>query len=207
MTWVVLLIWIFTAINPSGAMAPAASMSADRSTLIEANKLLEEELKLAVRPQIYLILDLAASALIIKSRGIELKRVRIHTWHKNGDHSVNGPYRLRARPAVNRPKAAPAAELSVPAIELQHMPDHYELLFDPNLTILIRSTDEPLWVQMKNAVHEWGSRVLHLFRTDAKRGEPPTVIMNVMVEQDDARSLAWTMTDGMLLLVGPTALP
>lgn len=202
------LILIVTSIIPFGVARLAASTSSDQSsTIIEANKLLEEEVKAAARPQIYLIMDLASSTLTIKSRGVELKRYRIQAWSTNGDRSVNGSYRLRARPPVNRPKAAPADERSVPAIELQHMPDRYELVFDPNLTITIHPADEPAWIHAKNAVNEWWDRVSRFFRTGATPDRTSTVTVNMMLDQEGARSLAWTVTDGMLLLVGPTALP
>ena len=37
------------------------------AAIIEANRLLEEEIKLAARPQIYMLLDLPAQVILIKS--------------------------------------------------------------------------------------------------------------------------------------------
>ena len=102
MTFFVLIVSLSTLVWPSTVIALDASpQPADRSSaIIQVNRLLEEEVKLAARPQIYLVLDLDASVLIIKSRGIELHRVPIQAWRRDGDRSIEGIYRLRARPAV-----------------------------------------------------------------------------------------------------------
>ena len=95
----------------------------DPGVLSEANRLLEEELKVAARPQVYVVLDLARSVVLIKGRGIELSQIPIVQWRQSGDGPTTGVYRLRTRPPVNRPKAAPTDALS--PIELDDMPEAY----------------------------------------------------------------------------------
>lgn len=204
MRFLILLGLLVALIGPS----PATAASMDRSSaILEANKLLEEELKLAIRPQVYLVLDLSASILIIKGRGVELGRLLIRAWNENGKSLAHGVYRLRARPMVTRPKAVTTDETVVPAIELQHMPDHYELLFDPGLTILVRPTEESLWLRVKNALYNGWNRIANRLGTNDPGSGVLTTQITVTFEREGARSLAWTVTDGMPLLIGPTALP
>src|SRR6185436_3985659 len=57
---------------PAGAEEPAP--------VHEATRLLEEEVRLSARPQLYLLLDLPARVLIVKSHGMELRRFPIEAW-------------------------------------------------------------------------------------------------------------------------------
>ncbi|HKN87778.1 MAG TPA: hypothetical protein VJV04_13030, partial [Nitrospiraceae bacterium] len=129
-----LLIGLYAGLFPSLVLSREAVQrpTIDAAAIIETNRLLEEELTLAGRPQIYMVLDLAAHIMLIKSRGIELHRLPITAWRQVREGSLNGVFRLRARPSVSRPKAAASSENTPPAaIELQHMPDRYDLAFDP----------------------------------------------------------------------------
>jgi hypothetical protein len=201
-----LLIELCAALFPSGILAGEAigRPTENAAAIIEANRVLEAELTLAARPQIYMVLDLAAHVILIKSRGIELHRLPITAWHPVRDGSLNGVFRLRARPSVNRPKAAASAENTPPpAIELQHMPDRYDLIFDPNLMISIGQTarEEP-WAWMKSRAQEWWNRVARMLRMAVKPEDSSMVKIHLIVSRDTARSLAWTMTDGMPLIIG-----
>src|SRR5579883_2662909 len=115
----------------SGGLSRAAAVVSDekaageRELLQEANRLLEEEVKLASRPQIYLLLDLSEQVLSIKGRGIELHRLPVLAWRVSGGKSLSGLFRLRTRPAVDRPKAGPGKDPSLEPINLQDMPAEY----------------------------------------------------------------------------------
>src|SRR5690349_11259014 len=164
MTCLVLLIllWSPSAFLPSTAPAgePAAGAIDETAALVEANRLLEEELKLAARPRIYMLVDLGARVVVIKSRGMELHRLPIADWRQTRGSPPSGVFRLRARPLVTRPKAGRADDAAVTAIELQHMPDRYDLEFDPGL---ILSVGPPLrarpWPWLTQYAYEWYRRV------------------------------------------------
>ena len=49
------------------------------SALQEGSRVLEEELKLAARPQTYLLVDLVTGSILIKARGVDLHRDRKST--------------------------------------------------------------------------------------------------------------------------------
>ena len=204
-----LLISLYVLLSVSVVSAHAAIPEPSNSAaIIEANRLLEEEVKLAARPQVYMVLDLTAQVLVIKSRGLELNRLPIAAWRRVGDGPLSGVFRLRTRPSVSRPKAAPADEASVTAIELQHMPDRYTLMFDPGLVIRVgRSAREQPWPWIKERALEWWSYLSDVIGIRASHNEAPAVRLYLTVTQETAQSLAWTMTDGMPLIVGRTALP
>ena len=52
----------------------------DPVALQEATRVLEEEIKLAARPQAYVLIDLQAKVILIKSRGVELHHLPIESW-------------------------------------------------------------------------------------------------------------------------------
>jgi len=66
--------------------------------LQEGSRVIEEELKLAARPQTYLILDLVSGAIQIKARGVDLHRIPIAAWTVTELPRLTGTFRLTARP-------------------------------------------------------------------------------------------------------------
>lgn len=203
-----LLIGLYASIVPSAVVAHETVDGA--TAIIEANRLLEEELKLAARPQIYMVLDLATQVILIKSRGIELHRLSVAEWRQVGEGSLTGVFRLRGRPSVNRPKAGPAdnTNTTVTAIELQHMPDRYDLIFDPGLIISVgQSARERPWPWVRGMVEEWWSRLAGMLGMTVHADGATAVRIHLTMAQEIAQSLAWTMTDGMPLIIGRTALP
>ncbi len=205
-----LLIGLYTGLFPAMVLSRETvhRSNMDAAAVIEANRLLEEELTLAGRPQIYMVLDLGAHIILIKSRGIELHRHPITTWHQVREGSLHGVFRLRARPPVSRPKAVAPAENTAPAaIELQHMPERYDLAFDPGLMISVGQTArERPWPWVKSLAQEWWNQVADMFGGVVKTEDASTIRIHLTVSPDTARALAWTMTDGMPLIIGRTAL-
>lgn len=193
----------------SGSAAGAAS-SDERDELAfvrEANRVLEEEIKLASTPQIYLLLDLSARSLTIKGRGIELHRIEVLSWDASGgDTRWNGPYRLRARPSVERPKIRPipgkeqGTEPAEP-INVNDMPAEYLLQFDPGLLVNVGPpVGEQPWLWTRNRLREGWRRLSAWIGRNGT--EPAPRVLRLTLPQDQARSLAWSVTDGMPLVIG-----
>ena len=174
----------------------------DPGAVSEANRLLEEELKVAARPQVYVVLDLSRSVVLVKGRGIELSQIPIVHWRQSGDGAATGVYRLRTRPPVNRPKAAPTDTLS--PIELDDMPEAYELEFDPGLVIAVSPpAGERFWTWALTVLREWWMFVSALLGL----GTTPDVVnirLYLTLSPAAGQSLAWSLTDGMTLLIGRT---
>lgn len=172
--------------------------------LKEATRVLEEELKLAARPQTYLLIDLGGSTIHIKGRGISLHQIPIVTWTAESKESLKGIHRLVARPAVVRRKIEPGAGVEQEPISLADMPTDYVLSFTPSLSVTVIpsiSSDSLLQnvvllgkVGWRN-VRDWTSRLL------ADRSSESTSHLRMTLVVDHAQSLAWSLVDGMALVI------
>ena len=173
------------------------------SAVQEASRVLEEELKLAARPQTYLLIDLVSGAIQIKARGVDLHRLPIATWSVTELPRAFGIFHLAARPPVVRRKIDPSATTEQEPISLADMPTVYRLSFIPAMTIdigspaeegamgWIRVTSQKAWRQLK----AWRQ---HL-EGEQPASEVPTISLTLSSEQ--AQSLAWSTVDGMSLVI------
>jgi hypothetical protein len=178
----------------------------DPASLQEASRVLEEELKLASRPQTYLIIDLVTQSLHIKSRAVTLHQIPIDRSTALFSEVMIGTFRVVARPAVVRRKIDPTAAIEQEPISLADMPIHYELSCSPGLTLVVmpRAMDHPLqwtwvsghllWRQLTN----WG---LAWFVGSPNARHP---VLRITLSPDHAQSLAWSLVDGMPLVVRRT---
>jgi len=195
------------AANPAPPSDGQANGSHELASIREANRLLEEEIKLAAAPQIYLLLDLSTPSLQIKGRGIELHRFDILSWTTIGATSreaLGGVYRLQTRPAVERPKVqpAPGKDPDTEPINLSDMPAEYALRFDPGLLVTVAPpADEHPWLWARGRLREgWRRIAAWTSRGDERAAVNRT--LRLTLSSDEARSLAWAATDGMPLLIG-----
>ncbi len=175
----------------------------DAASLQEASRVLEEELKLAARPQTYVLIDLVTQTVQIKGRGIELHRIPIGGWSATSSQSMAGTFRLHSRPAVVRRKIDPTATVDQEPISLADMPIQYTLSCTPPLTLEILPTagESPLqwslssgktwWRRLQN----WGNS----FFTDQASQRHP--YLQVTLSAEHAQSLAWSLVDGMSLVI------
>ena len=192
--------------SPSAPTSQRGDQAGDPDVLREANRILEEEIKLAARPQIYLLLDLPDRLIAIKGRGIDLHRLPITAWQTVEERAMAGVFRLRARPQVVRPKAAPPDDPTQDPIELKDMPAAYELLFDPTLAVTVAPPfQERPWLWVKSLMrHSWlgvASWIRSAAAIDEKATSP---CLRLTLSVEAAQSLAWSVTDGMPLLIRRT---
>ncbi|MGH7231581.1 MAG: hypothetical protein ACREJU_09520 [Nitrospiraceae bacterium] len=122
---------------------------------------MEEEIKLAARPQIYIIvLNLPENAIVVKGRGIELHRLPMTAWWLTHEETLDGIFHLRARPPMMRPKAAPSIDALPPVIEVNDMPQAYDLAFDSGLTMTVApAAHEHPWLWARSLATEWWARL------------------------------------------------
>lgn len=203
--WAIVLAALTWAIFPSVSelASQRGSQASDPDVLREANRVLEEEIKLAAHPQIYLLLDLPDRSITIKGRGVKLSRLPIVAWQAVEERAMAGVFRLRARPPVVRPKAAPPDDPAQDPIELKDMPAAYELLFDPTLAVMVvPPPQERPWLWAKSLMRDSWTKIASWIRSTAATDEKaisPCLRLTLSVEA--AQSLAWSVTDGMPLLI------
>ncbi len=172
--------------------------------LKEATRVLEEELKLAARPQTYVFIDLAAGAIHIKGRGVALHQIPITVWSVTSHEGLKGIHRLVARPAVVRRKIEPGAAAEQEPISLADMPTDYVLSFNPPLVItVIPSTASDSLLQRSLLLSKAGWRNVKNWASAlfSDRSATPSTQLQLTVSVDHAQSLAWSLVDGMAVII------
>ena len=158
----------------------------------EATRVLEEEVRLSARPQLYLLLKLDDRKLILKGRGVELRQLLIEEWSVSKENELGRVFTLRSRPPVPRPKTKPGKDPTLDPIEIQHMPLSFELAFDPNLAVLVcPSWREQPWLWARTTVEDWYQRVRH----------PETIHLRLVLAPETVQFIAWSVLEGMPLLI------
>lgn len=180
----------------------------DPAALQEATRVLEEEIKLAARPHTYVLIDLVRRTIEIKSRGLVLHAIPIEQWQASGSARLSGTFRLLARPAVVRRKIDPNAAVEQDPISLGDMPVRYDLAYTPALTVeVLPAAGEHPWHWTLSTGRAWWRR-LQQWGTGLIGGPaasaPPS--LRLTLSADQARSLAWSLVDGMPLLIRRAAL-
>ena len=178
----------------------------DAAALQEATRILAEEVKLAARPQTYVILDLVDHAVVIKGRGAELHRLPIQHWSAAHLAEASTTFRLQARPPVERRKIDPAAGTEQPPISLDDMPTDFTLTFSPSFVVTVQpSISDDFWRWLRFIAREWWIWITDWTRRLATGNEPPAQpVLRLSLTPLHAQSLAWTVTEGMPFLVRRT---
>jgi hypothetical protein len=182
---------------------------ADGTALQEATRILAEEVKLAARPQTYIIIDLVDLAVVIKGRGAELHRFPITQWSGLRLDEAAATFRLQARPPVTRRKIEPAAGAEQPPVSLDDMPTNFTLTFVPPFSLAVHpsaSDDFRRWLRF--AGREWWSWLTNWSRRLFMGEESPThPILRLSLAPHHAQSFAWTVTEGMSILIRRASTP
>ena len=172
----------------------------NHASVQEATRVLEEEVKLAARPQTYLLLDLVTRTLQIKGRGIELHRLTIAAWSAKALPELKGPHRLISRPPILRRKIDPTLAVEQEPISLADMPIDFTLSFTPPLSIDVTPIAEESPFQWFRARGQtWWRDLKDSWSTDQPAIQSPHLRLEISAEQ--AQSLAWSVVDGMALVI------
>jgi hypothetical protein len=195
-----------TLVPVAGALEPSSKPFVDvtdPAALQEATRVLAEEVKLAARPQTYVLLDLATNTILLKGRGVELHRVPINSWSTSHQSELATTFRLRERPPITRRKIDPSVSPEQDPISLADMPTAYSLHFTPALIITVDSYDHTsLWRLLTYYLRQCWKQIAewwHALWTGKASHVTPELDLTVGV--DDAQSLAWMATDGMPWLI------
>ncbi|HMS82968.1 MAG TPA: hypothetical protein PKD12_04915 [Nitrospira sp.] len=201
----ILLLLAFT--TPGWGKEPEAFPDlnlADGQALKEASRVLEEEVKLAARSQTYVLIDLATKIIHIKGRGMDLHQIPIISWASNSHDHLKGIHKLTMRPAVVRRKIEPGAATEQEPIAVDDMPVDYVLTFTPALTITVvpSASADSLLKGVVFLGKAWWRQTRSLAGTlfsdqSSKQGGQ----LQLTVSGDHAQSLAWSLVDGMAVVI------
>ena len=195
---------------PAGATEPENVFGIDLNdpaALQEATRILAEEVKLAARPQTYVIVDLVDRAVVIKGRGAELHRFPIEQWSASHLAEVSTTFRLQARPPVTRRKIEPSAGGDQPPVSLDDMPTDFTLTFSPSFLLAVHpSATADFWRWLRFTLREWWAWLQNWTRRLTTGKEPPSQpVLRLTLTPHHAQSLAWTVTEGMPFLIRRTS--
>jgi len=175
----------------------------DPGSVKEAARVLEEELKLAVRPQTYVLIDLAEKTIYIKGRGLELHHMPIGQWTVKAPGTLTGVHRLVARPSVVRRKIEPGKSAEQDPISLADMPADYDLSFASGLTIVVASSaaKDSLVQGIAFMGKAWWRRAKNWASAIGQDSSIPPAHLELTISVGHAQSLAWSLVDGMAIII------
>jgi len=193
-------------------IAGPASAGDDKEIYIRENRLLEEELTLARKPDIYFVFNLKEKMAYIKARGIHLRELQINDFHCWGSPVSGNVYRLRKKSTFFKPgremiKPGESKEkdnFKMEALELADMPSRYTLVLDGGLTIFIRPLTEGIVSGIGNLFY---TSMRFLIRPismlwNMLRGTPYTAI-DIVLDKNDARAVYWSLSEGSGAIIYP----
>jgi len=207
MTIALLLLSLLVTSAPTASSAeldnPLDVDISDPAALQEATRVLADEVKLAARAQTYLLIDLVSRAVVIKARGVEMHRLSILRWSVESLESMTGTFRLTARPPIVRRKVNPSAAAGQEPISLADMPVSYRLAFSPSLTMeIVPPADQaPLRWTLSRAQAWWRWLRRWFQRFSSRNVSEPGPHLLLTFSENEAQSLAWSLIDGMPLVI------
>jgi hypothetical protein len=100
---------------------------------------------------------------------------------------------------VDRPKSKPGEDATEHPIDVSDMPAEYQLVLEPSLIVAVSppAQDHP-WLWIRSLMREWWNRAF---------SKASSSWLRVDLSSEGARSLAWSVTEGMPVLIGRSTLP
>jgi hypothetical protein len=200
--------------NLAAALLWSLSLGAqDARQLSVQNRRLENELSLARKPVSYMVIDLEAKKVTLRSRGMVLKKWDVRGFKTWGKPIPDHPLKLLKKTALTKPKRTnitPGQEetkkkseekkdtFDIGTLELKDMPVHYDLVFEGNIRISVRPRTKRVWPALRNIAKSVSWLTYLPFKTVwfSARGKSFTQIQLVMGSEKDAQGIYWAFLDG-----------
>jgi hypothetical protein len=193
-------------------IASPTSAGDNKEVFIRENRLLEAELALARKPDIYLVFHLQEKMAYIKARGIALRELPINEFHHWGNPFSGSGYRLIEKSTFFKPdretiKPGEKKEkdnFKIEALELADMPSRYTLVLDGGVKISIRPPTEGFVSGIGNIGYTAVTFVIRpiYMLWYAFKGKPYTVI-DMVLDKNDARAVYWSFSEGSGAVIYP----
>lgn len=182
----------------------------DKETHIRESRLLEEELKLSRKPDIYFVLNLKEKSVYIKARGISLKDLRIQNLNCWGTPLPVNAYKVIKKSAFNEPErelikpgeSKINEKYQVDAYELSDMPTNYTILVEGGIEINIK----PITKGFISAVGNTSYSALRsltrpmMILLNMFKGNPYTSI-DIVLGENDARAIYWSLSEKSAVII------
>lgn len=182
----------------------------DKEIYIRESRLLEEELKLSRKPDIYFVLNLKGKMVYIKARGILLKELQIRDFNCWGSPVSVNAYRVREKSTFIEPEREMIKpgeikkndKYKVDAFELTDMPSRYTVVLDGGVAIFIKPLTEGIVSGISNvsysSVRFFTRPILMLW--NVLKGKPYTAI-DIVLDKNDARAFYWSLSEKSTAIV------
>lgn len=190
--------------------SPNASADEVRDLKVE-NELLESELVLAQKAELYFIFNMKDKKVYLKTRGAARKEMpieRAKAWNLN---AASKPQALLKKSALFKPKrdeidpkenASDSPKIEIDALELEDMPSRFKLVLENGLVIKVRPTSsglmsypEKLWSWLTWHISSPLLTVWHSF------GKTPYSSLIIYIDKKDAQSLYWSFYEGTRCII------
>jgi hypothetical protein len=199
----------------AGILLAAGLGAQDTAPSARRVKALEAEVALARNPVSYMVVDLGAKTIRLKSRGFVLKSWdirRSRTWGKPVPVKDIKVAERVALSKVQRKNITPGKEESQPSsktaaksagepevLELKDMPVHYAVLFGADIRLTVRPHTSRFWPTVVNIGKEisWFAYLPLKTLWLSMKHRTFTEIEIVMPTEIEAKSLYWAFLEGM----------
>ena len=197
-------------------LIPLGNAAGDETgRLFRENRLLSAELELAKKNANYCIIHLGDSAVTIKARGTELRKLQVLSSGFWGTDLPDKAVLLSHRTAFSQPereKIDPeraqkeAQETEIKALELQDMPSRYTLTFEDGITVTVSPRAEGFSGRLFDFFMKFYRAIFRPLITLWKsvRGRNYTQI-DLRMDPEEAKALYWALPEGTAALFYPPA--
>lgn len=207
-TVILSLIYIVIALISTGETSEAQSGKED---------ILQAELELAKKPQIYFMLNIKDKKIYFKARGIILKEIPVHNikfWGNMSDiqsyaltkkSSFSTPARDKINPyeeeAEKEEKKDEKEKFQLKALELSDMPASYTLWLDGNVFVSVKPRGQGMATlySVAHSLSWYVSRPLYTVWNALKK--KPYTALQLRLKKEDAQAFYWSFIEGGKIII------
>lgn len=182
----------------------------DKEINIRERRLLEVELNLSRKPDIYFIFNLKDKRVYIKSRGIQLKELQVKNFNLWGSPLSVNAYRVQEKGALIEPEREMIKpgeikkndKYKVDAFELADMPSRYTVVLEGGIAIYIKPLTEGIASGISNFSYSSARFLTRPILTllNVLKGKPYTAI-DIVMDKNDARAFYWSVSENSNIII------
>lgn len=189
----------------------------DALTAIEEKLLLEAELELSKKSDLYFIFDLREKKILLKVKGVVLKEWGTESMRFWGNPIPLTPLPLANKSTLYKPKREnitpngkedkkDSPEAKVQAFEVVSMPSTYTLIIGGGIKISIRTKPEDRFLAKLANVGlnlKWYTAPPLLTLWGKYKKQKPFTLVDIVLDKKDAQALYWAFTEGVECVIIP----